>query len=357
MTGDRIEGKDLELFERSLAHAAESASGAELDAALDDLGWLDAVAMDPQAAIATLFAVQGATNATSSALDAVMASSILGHESVTSVAAVPSVILPGLGTGADAVPGTFDGERAEVTGLATAVIKRSTLALVVTGPGFVATVRVADLTVEPIAGMDPALSLSRVSGTVVPAAAPVDADWEAAVALGRLALSAEMLGACRTMLELARTHALERIQFGVPISSFQAVRHRLAEALVAIEGAAASCDGAWADATPFTAMVAKATAGRATRTVARHTQQVLAGVGFTAEHEFHHHLKRAVIASQMLGRWKLLLDSVGSEITQQGFGLPHCYRSLGIQYSTARYPSQQAEPQMCCSSRELAHCV
>lgn len=318
MTGDRIEGEDLELFERSLAHAAESASGAELDAALDDLGWLDALAVDPQAAVATLFAVQGATNATSSALDAVMAASLVGYESVTSVATVPSVILPGLGTGADAVPGTFDGERVEVTGLATAVIKRSTLALVATGPGAVATVRVADLTVEPIAGMDPALGLSRVSGTVVPAAAPVDADWEAAVALGRLALSAEMLGACRTMLELARTHALERIQFGVPISSFQAVRHRLAEALVAIEGAAASCDGAWADATPFTAMVAKATAGRATRTVARQTQQVLAGVGFTAEHAFHHHLKRSLSNEQTFCTWGVLERTIGADLIAWG---------------------------------------
>ena len=315
MTGDRIEGEDLELFERSLAHAAGSATGPELDAALDELGWLDALALDPQAAIATLFAVQGAANSTSSALDAVLASSILTHEWVTSVARVPSVILPGLGTGADAVPGTFDGERVEVAGLATAVIQRTTLALVATGPRAVATVRVADLTVEPIAGMDPALGLSRVSGTVVPAAAPVDADWEAAVALGRLALSAEMIGACRTMLELARTHALERIQFGVPISSFQAVRHRLAEALVAIEAAAAACDGAWADATPFTAMVAKATAGRATRTVARHTQQVLAGVGFTAEHDFHGYLKRAVVCDKVLGDAATSVRAVGEVLT------------------------------------------
>lgn len=315
MTGDRIEGEDLELFERSLAHAAESATGPELDAALDELGWLDALALDPQAAIATLFAVQGAANSTSSALDAVLASSILTHEWVTSVARVPSVILPGLGTGADAVPGTFDGERVEVAGLATAVIQRTTLALVATGPRAVATVRVADLTVEPIAGMDPALGLSRVSGTVVPAAAPVDADWEAAVALGRLALSAEMIGACRTMLELARTHALERIQFGVPISSFQAVRHRLAEALVAIEAAAAACDGAWADATPFTAMVAKATAGRTTRTVARHCQQVLAGVGFTAEHDFHGYLKRAVVCDKVLGDAATSVRAVGEVLT------------------------------------------
>lgn len=311
MTGDRIEGEDLELFERSVAHAAESATGPELDAVLDDLGWLDALALDPQAAVATLFAVQGAANSTSSALDAVLATSLLSHEWVTSVATTPAVVLPGLGTGADAVPGTLDGDRVTVTGLATAALGHARLALVATDPGTLATVQVADLTVESISGMDPALGLSRVSGSVEPAGIST-ADWEAAVALGRLALSAEMIGTCRTMLELARTHALERIQFGVPISSFQAVRHRLAEALIAIEAAAASCDGAWSDPTPFTAMAAKATAGRSTKVVARHCQQVLAGVGFTAEHAFHRHLKRGLMSDQLLGNAKTLGRAVGT---------------------------------------------
>lgn len=317
MTGDRIEGEDLELFERSLAHAVESATGPKLDTALDDLGWLDALALDPQAAIATLFAVQGAANSTSSALDAVLATSLLSHEWVTSVATTPAVILPGLGTGADAVPGTLDNDRVTVSGLATAALGHAGLALVATDAGTIATVTVADLTVEPISGMDPALGLYRVSGTVEPAGVSA-ADWEAAVALGRLALSAEMIGACRTMLELARTHALERIQFGVPISSFQAVRHRLAEALVAIEAAAASCDGAWSDPTPFTAMVAKATAGRSTRTVARHCQQVLAGVGFTAEHDFHLYQKRALIVGQLFGDAKSLTADVGAKLLDRG---------------------------------------
>ena len=317
MIGDRIEGEEFELFERSLAHAAESATCPELEAALDDLGWLDALSLDPHAAIATLFAVQGAGNSTSSALDAVLARSLFGDEAVTSVATTPAVILPNLGTGANAVPGAVDGERVTVTGLATAALSHAEHVLVATDAGTVATVAVADLTVEPISGMDPALGLSRVSGTVEPVAS-LGADWEAAVALGRLALSAEMIGACRTMLELARTHALERIQFGVPISSFQAVRHRLAEALVAIEAAAASCDGAWSDDSPFTAMVAKATAGHSTRTVARHCQQVLAGVGFTAEHDFHHFMKQALVCDQVLGDAKTLTSEVGATLLALG---------------------------------------
>ena len=53
-------------------------------------------------------------------------------------------------------------------------------------------------------------------------------------------------GACRTMLDLACAHAVERVQFGRPIASFQAVRHRLAEALVAVEALDATL-GAAAD--------------------------------------------------------------------------------------------------------------
>ena len=49
-----------------------------------------------------------------------------------------------------------------------------------------------------------------------------------------------LVGAGRAMLSLARQHALDRVQFGRPVASFQAIRHRLAETLVAIEGAEAT---------------------------------------------------------------------------------------------------------------------
>src|SRR6202044_3606584 len=116
------------------------------------------------------------------------------------------------------------------------------------------------------------------------AANPQAADWPAALAVGQVALGYELIGAGRTMLELARTHALERMQFGRPIGSFQAVRHRLAESLVALEAAAALLDAAWEDPAPAIAAMAKAFAGRSARTAARHCQQGLAGIGFTTEH-------------------------------------------------------------------------
>ena len=328
MSGDRITGEDLELFERSLAHATASASGAALDDELEALGWADALALDPQAAIDTLFTLQGVNNSTSGALDRVLIDALFGPEDGE---VGHAIVLPRLGTGTP--PAVLLGEQLRVDGLATAALAESDSVVVVAvvdshdevedGEIVAITVDKAQLATQPVRGMDPTLGLSRVhSDLVLPAGsviAPVP--WEAALARGRLALSHELVGASRTMLELARTHALERIQFGVPISSFQAVRHRLAEALVAVEAAAASCDGAWSDGSAFTAMVAKATAGRSARLVARHTQQVLAGVGFTAEHDFHHHLRRAVVIDQLFGDAKTLDGAVGAVLLSTT-GLP-----------------------------------
>ena len=137
-------------------------------------------------------------------------------------------------------------------------------------------------------------------------------------AVGRLAVGHELVGASRKMLELAREHAMERVQFGQPIAMFQAVRHRLAETLVAIEAADAALDAAWLDREPISAAMAKAVAGRAARTTARHCQQVLAGVGFTTEHPFHRYLKRTLVLDQLLGSAHALTRDLGTQIVTTG---------------------------------------
>jgi acyl-CoA dehydrogenase-like protein len=132
--------------------------------------------------------------------------------------------------------------------------------------------------------------------------------------VGRLALSHELIGAARTMLDQARQHALEREQFGQPIAQFQAVRHRLAEALVAVEGAEAMLEAAWDDGGADTAAMAKAVAGRNAKTAARHCQQVLAGIGFTTEHPFHLYLKRVLLLDQLLGSSARLTRQLGEQL-------------------------------------------
>jgi alkylation response protein AidB-like acyl-CoA dehydrogenase len=138
--------------------------------------------------------------------------------------------------------------------------------------------------------------------------------WEAAIALAQLAVGHELVGASRTMLELAREHALERIQFGRPIATFQAIRHRLADSLVAIEAAEGVLDAAWLDQSRQTAAMAKAVAGRGARTAARHCQQVLAGMGFTTEHPLHRYVRRVLVLDQLLGSGKTLTRELGNAV-------------------------------------------
>jgi alkylation response protein AidB-like acyl-CoA dehydrogenase len=163
--------------------------------------------------------------------------------------------------------------------------------------------------------LDPDLGLVEVTGSVEsgPLGGGAVVDWRAAVAAGQLALGHELVGAARTMLELARVHALERMQFGRPIASFQAVRHRLAESIVAIEAAAGLLAAAWDEPDPVIAAMAKAVAGRSARTVARHCQQVLAGIGFTTEHTFHRFFRRIVVLDQLLGAGSELTRRLGEE--------------------------------------------
>jgi len=302
---------DRQLFADSLRRATEAHSGEALDGALQELGWQDALASDPREAIGDLFELQGAANATSSALDWVVLSA-LGVLGTTA----GSVVLPQVGT-ADA-PGGFDGGQLIVHGMGTAAFARGERACVVIAApdgdraAFVAT---GDLELRAVQGIDPSFGLVEVSGRLtMPHGEAVPVDWGGAVALARLALAHELVGAARRMLALAREHALDRIQFGRPISTFQAVRHRLAEALVAIEAADAVLDGAWAATSPQSAVMAKAVAGRAARTAARHSQQVLAGIGFTTEHAFHRYFRRTIVLDHLFGASRTLTRQLGEEI-------------------------------------------
>jgi alkylation response protein AidB-like acyl-CoA dehydrogenase len=111
------------------------------------------------------------------------------------------------------------------------------------------------------------------------------------------------------MLALARSHARDRVQFGRPLASFQAVRHRLAETLVALDGAEATLLAAGDD--DLGSLLAKAAAGRAALTAARHCQQVLGGIGFTAEHGLHRHVRRALVLDGLLGSAADLVREAG----------------------------------------------
>jgi alkylation response protein AidB-like acyl-CoA dehydrogenase len=123
-------------------------------------------------------------------------------------------------------------------------------------------------------------------------------------------------GASRTALDLARTHAVEREQFGRSVSKFQAVRHRLAETLVAIEALDATLGAAWDEPGAMTAALASAQAGRTARVVAAHCQQVLAGIGFTTDHPFHRYLKRTMALEGLFGTTDEIVVDLGRQLLE-----------------------------------------
>ncbi|MHB8680686.1 MAG: acyl-CoA dehydrogenase family protein [Acidimicrobiales bacterium] len=112
-------------------------------------------------------------------------------------------------------------------------------------------------------------------------------------------LSAEMLGAADNVLAMAVQYAKDRVQFGRPIGSFQAVKHRCADMLVDVEGMrSAAYYAAWSvgagepDASAASS-AAKIWCTDASRRVMGSALQVHGGIGFTWEHDLHLFLKRA----------------------------------------------------------------
>ncbi len=119
---------------------------------------------------------------------------------------------------------------------------------------------------------------------------------------------ADLLGAMEGVLDTTADYAKERQQYGVPIGSFQAVQHLLAEARVLVEGSISVAQyAAWAvDALPATdaldaGSVAKAYTARAARTVCETAIQVHGGIGNTWECFVHVYLRRALLSSALLG--------------------------------------------------------
>ncbi|MCX8073034.1 MAG: acyl-CoA/acyl-ACP dehydrogenase [Candidatus Binatia bacterium] len=136
----------------------------------------------------------------------------------------------------------------------------------------------------------------------------MQAQIERAFLLGLVALSAEQVGGAQQCLDMSTQHAKTRWQFGRPIGSFQAIKHRCADMLVAVEFAKsaayhAAFRAAEADVAelPVAARMAKAYCSDAFFQVANDTIQVHGGMGFTWEHSAHLYFKRAKSSALLFG--------------------------------------------------------
>jgi hypothetical protein len=304
--------RDLMLETVRGAIADALATGAEIDAVLATLGWLEMLAEQPDDAIEIVFGVLGAANATATALDDLLASA-LGRKPRPDLA----VLLPPFATWNP--PGRLDANELRAEGIATTRAAAARDLLIVCGTaaepwGLLASAAAAE--VRAVRGVDPDAGLCavRMRGELFDAVRLDPAAWQSAVSIGRRAVAHQIEGACRTMLDLARTHALQREQFGRPIARFQAVRHRLADALVAVESLGAALTAAREQPSSDTAALAKALAGRTAHTVARQCQQVLAGIGFTTEHAFHRFFKRVLALEGLFGSADAIVLDVGRRL-------------------------------------------
>jgi Acyl-CoA dehydrogenase, C-terminal domain len=140
------------------------------------------------------------------------------------------------------------------------------------------------------------------------------------LALGRVALALEMLGAAEGALELAVEHAHGREQFGRPIGTFQAVRHLLAWAVTDCAAIDSAADAAVALGTalpPRFDEIVKALAGRNARHACERTLQALGAIGFTAEHSHHHFHSRVLAFDSLLGASADLTHDLGRWLREE----------------------------------------
>ena len=204
----------------------------------------------------------------------------------------------------------------------------------------------------------------RLHGAPLQAIALDEATLDGARELSRLLLLARAHGAARRAFELVVDYAKERRQFGQPIGRFQAVQHKLADNLIALEGvrltlehAAQSLDFQLADAAYF-GHAALAFGGPALRRVALETQHVFGAIGYAEEHEAPRHFRRVHLDTIVLGgpreaRRLLaahLLDEAGGRIPEYDLGpAGNAFRDevrawLEVNWSGERKKSFDARP-------------
>jgi hypothetical protein len=312
-----MDAVELTLLASTLGELAHAHEGAELTKALDAFGFAAVLQVAPQVAVPALFEAMGRAGSTSAALQDVLRLPLAG---AAASGAARAVLLPPIG---GELAGSLSADTVTVRGLLLGQLPAgASFVAPVSAAGQTAWVRLPDtaaLTVRLVTGLDPGLGLAEITGSV-PADTVLNGPaggqaWRAVAAAGRRALGYQMLGAVSRMIELATEHARTRVQFGQPVGSFQAVRHRLADAFVAREGAAAALERSWdADDEDLAAMLGKSLAGRAARLAAAHCQQVLAGLGFTAEHPFHRYLARALVLDRLLGSAAELPAEIGARL-------------------------------------------
>jgi len=180
----------------------------------------------------------------------------------------------------------------------------------------VCVVPAADARIEPIKPFDPSRGLARVvlDGVTVSAdrvlgtpGSATAAGVERALHEAVTATAVESVGVCQTIFDVTLDYAKQREQFGVPIGSFQALKHEFADLIVALEKARASAYFAALtiaeddERRAIAASAAKVAAADCERQMSRDGIQLHGGIGYTWEHDMHLFVRRAKSCTLLLG--------------------------------------------------------
>jgi alkylation response protein AidB-like acyl-CoA dehydrogenase len=170
--------------------------------------------------------------------------------------------------------------------------------------------RWTEFTATPAATMDLTRPLARVepAGTADIGPDPGLADTAA------LLVAAEQIGAAAKCLDLTVAYTKERVQFGRPIGSFQALKHRMADLYVAVQSARAVVNDAIAGPSPTSAALARVSASEAFSKVVAEAVQMHGGIAITWEHDIQLYFKRAHGSAQLLGPPQEHLRRLESEL-------------------------------------------
>jgi alkylation response protein AidB-like acyl-CoA dehydrogenase len=170
--------------------------------------------------------------------------------------------------------------------------------------------RWSDVTVETVHTLDPTRRLARVR----PGASTVIGSNPGMADIAAILLAAEQIGAAARCLELTVEYTQQRVQFGRPIGSFQALKHRMADMYVAVQSARAVIGDAIESPTPVTAAMARLAASEAFCAVAGDAIQLHGGIAITWEHDMQLYFKRAHTSAQLLGPPREQLKRLESEV-------------------------------------------
>jgi len=297
---------------KSVGQLAESERSAKLDAAVDASGWRE------------LRALSETGDPWASGVEA----AIVAEELARGVGDAPFLgptLAAELRRLAGAAPATARETVALTVGLgalggAIAIDAAGAVGALAVREGTVLEVAVADL-LPPVDLTRPSAAIGADGAAVGTLSGDDVVRWSA---LGLALTCADLVGAMRGAVELCTAYAKDRVQYGVPIGSFQAVQHLLADALVATEGSRSiTLHAAWAvDALRpqealAAAAAAKAYSARAARAVCETAIQVHGGIGNTWECMAHVFVRRVLLSTDILGG---VGPSLGRVLAHHGIG-------------------------------------